>query len=148
VNILPTHQCFDDAIAYISERVIRHPHPARLNKILTLVHGIAMASDGSRRLYAHAWVEEHGKCWDAGIVEGQRIWYSVQREEFYAARQIQETTRYTLHQVLAENRRTHTTGPWKPAYQALCGGGQILGSIATDASHAKVDTFDTMKEEP
>jgi hypothetical protein len=140
VNILPTYQCFDDAIEYIYRA--RHTPP------LTLVHGIAMASDGSRRLYAHAWVEEYGKCWDCGIVEGQRLWYSVPREEFYAARQIQETTRYTLRQVLRENQRTGTTGPWKPEYQALCGrGGSVMGSIAADASHATVDTFDTVKEE-
>jgi hypothetical protein len=138
MNILPTHRCFDDALDYISERLRRHPG---LVETLILVHGIARAPNGT--LYAHAWTEEDGVCWEGGLLNGERIWFSVSRDEYYAARQIQETTQYTCREALAENLRSGHYGPWKPIYRMLCGhGNRIMGSIPADASSARILTWD------
>jgi hypothetical protein len=134
-DLLPTFHCFDDALDYLSERVKASPRLARSLSIM-LVHGIARSEDGRR--YAHAWVEESGKCWDAALYEGQRIWYSVPREEYYAARDIQATTRYTIRQAARLNLRSGHYGPWEPRYRALCGGSdQIMGRIEADATGAR-----------
>ncbi|HJS76762.1 MAG TPA: hypothetical protein VJ778_05090 [Burkholderiales bacterium] len=139
-DLLPTHHCFDDAIDYLVERVKRHPKLAR-RRTLILVHGIAHSDAGEA--YAHGWVEEGGKCWDAALLDGARVWYSVTRDEYYAARQITETSRYTIREALAENLRTHSYGPWEPRYRGLCGkGDRTFGSIAADATNAIVTSWD------
>ena len=92
MDLLPTHHCFDDALDYLNQRVLEEPRLAR-RKTLYLVHGIAVGEHGP---YAHGWCEEGGLCWDAALANGDRIWYAVARAEFYAARQIQATTRYTI----------------------------------------------------
>ena len=131
-QILPTNACFDDALELIAERVKETPTLA-FGRALILVHGIARGlEDGPRpdEPYAHAWVEEGDQCWDAGLLDGQRIYYAVSREEFYAARRIQTTTRYTVRQAALENLRTGHFGPWVAEYRALCGGdGKLFGTI-------------------
>lgn len=117
-NIQPTHRCFDDAVDYIKERISEFPTSAMM-KALTLVHGIAVGDTGIR--YAHAWVEENNVCWDAGILDGHRIWYSVRREEFYKVRHIERFTAYTVREAVEMEQKTGVTcGPWDREYLALC----------------------------
>ncbi len=134
MDILPTFTCFDDATEYIERRVSALP---ALVQSLVLVHGLAVGDAGE--VYAHAWVEEGAACWDAGIVEGQRIWYAVRREEFYAARRVRETTRYSCLEVLLLNREHGHCGPWEARYRAACGRGdrRVVGSIEADAAGAR-----------
>lgn len=123
MNILPTHHCFDDALELVALRVKESPALA-YGHALTLVHGIAHGHvDGPRpgEPYAHAWVEEGARCWDAGLVDGQRIYYAVSRDDFYQARGVTDTTRYTPRQAALENLRSGHFGPWQPAYLALVG---------------------------
>lgn len=138
-DILPTCSCFDDALDYIGARLMAHPSLVRSTDMF-LVHGIAVGGrDGEP--YAHAWVEEGDDCWDAGILRGQRIWYSIKHDEFYAARLIITTTRYTVKEALRENIRSNHYGPWEAKYQALCNNGgprRILGSMQVDGSGAKI----------
>lgn len=130
-SLLPTGHCFDDALDLITERV--NESGAAVVDRLTLVHAICVATDGTR--YAHAWVEEDGTAWDAAMLHGRRIYYAVAREEFEAARRVEQTTRYTIAEALAENARTQTYGPWRPEYQALCGrDGRIHGLIGAELS--------------
>jgi hypothetical protein len=129
-DIMPTFRCFDDALELINERVLEDPALAR-GDTLRLVHGIAgVEKDGTP--YAHAWVEEGGLCWDAGLVDGQRIYYAVKQAEFYEARQIAVATKYTVRQACLENLRSGHYGPWVEAYRKLCGGGgdRVVGKIA------------------
>lgn len=129
----PTGQCFDDALEYLEARVRAHPDLAHRTSLI-LVHGIARATTDTGEPYAHAWCEEDGHCWDAALVEGSRIYYAVTTVEFYAARQIQETTRYTIREAWLANRRSGHYGPWETKYRALCGRGTRILGIA----HARV----------
>jgi len=128
-DILPTYRCFDDALEFIELRVKETPALAHHDWAILLVHGICVGDNGTR--YAHAWVEEAGKVWDAGLVDGQRLYYAVARAEYYEAKRVEAFTRYTLRDVVRENRRSGDYGPWKPEYRALCGRSQrILGRVA------------------
>ncbi len=127
MNIEPTFTCFDDALELIGERV--REDPTTVNTLL-LVHGIATGDGGD--IYAHAWVEDGDHCWDSGQVNGQRVYYAVARAEFYAARQIVGSTRYTVREAFRENVQSGHYGPWRPAYRLLCGSGfrrRIMSSI-------------------
>jgi hypothetical protein len=141
----PTHHCFDDALDYISLRVTEEPSLVR-DTGLVLVHGIGQSDRGDA--YAHAWVEEGALCWDAALLDsGERVFYAVDHAEFYAARRLQQTTRYTCRQALRENLRTGTYGPWRAEYQALCSASRrVLESIAADASGASVRVVPSMTE--
>jgi hypothetical protein len=136
MDLLPTHHCFDDALEYLNLRVLADPTLAR-GRRLELVHGLAIGDDGQP--YAHAWCEEGRLCWDAAMADGQRIWYSVVRHEFYRARRVHTITRYSVRQACLENLRSGHFGPWKDEYRALCGrGAHAVGRIAADASTARV----------
>lgn len=127
MDIRPTFHCFDDALELINERVLEDPAGAPWPH-LRLVHGLARGENGDR--YAHAWVEEDDRCWDAGLVDGQRIYYAVPHDEFYEARQIHRTTVYTVRQACLENLTSGHYGPWRWEYRACCGrGDRIVGSM-------------------
>ncbi len=95
---------------------------------MRLVHGIILVPDqpattdarpGERAV--HAWVEDGDVVWDAGLLaDGQRVEFAVQKAEYYAHYQIQETTVYTMRELLEENRASGHYGPWRPEYRALC----------------------------
>lgn len=122
VIILPTQHCFDDALDFIAERVKAEPtHAWRTD--LILVHGICLIPNGPRlgERFAHAWVEENDLCWDAGIVNGEQVYYSMFHEAFYLILKVQETTRYTIKEAWIENKKANNYGPWLPEYLELCG---------------------------
>jgi hypothetical protein len=132
-TILPTQSCFDDAIEYLEMRVRLNPALA-WGKTLILVHAICLAAEGPHagEPFAHAWVEEDGRCGSAGLLDGgERIWMTVAREEWYAAHRVQQSTRYTLRDVWRENQQSGHYGPWRPEYRALCGGGRIFAPEET-----------------
>jgi hypothetical protein len=118
MNIEPTYTCFDDALELIVERGREDRGTV---ETLALVHGIATGDRGE--LYAHAWVEDGDHCWDSGQVAGQRVYYAVARAEFYAARRIIGSTRYTVREALRANLQSGHYGPWRPEYRLLCGSG-------------------------
>lgn len=120
--ICPTHHCFDDALELINELVMETPARAQ-DPALALVHGIAIGCGNgvpAGHPYAHAWVEDGHLCWDGGLVDGQRIYYAVKRDEFYKARGIVKTTRYSVEHACRENFRSGHYGPWQREYRALC----------------------------
>lgn len=133
-TILPTGRCFDDALDLLTERIREGAAPDALR----LVHAILRAENGRR--YVHAWLEEHDQVWDAGTLDGRRIYYAVAWQEYYQARKVEERTRYTPHQALIENARTGHYGPWKPHYLALCAtpgdGGRVLGAVQVQIPEA------------
>jgi hypothetical protein len=112
--ILPTFQCFNDAMDILVDCLTtRQVPPERLK----LVHGVALLDDGTP--YAHAWVEEGRTCYFAGIYQGERVICAVPRQEYYQKLRVQARTKYTPWQAQRENERTTSYGPWKPAYLAL-----------------------------
>jgi hypothetical protein len=128
-DILPTYRCFDDAMELIEMRLAETPTLVQRDEAIYLVHAICVAQDGTR--YAHGWVEEDGQVWDAGLLHGARVYFAVAPPEYYAAKQVEEATRYTLREVYRENVASGHYGPWKPAYLALVGQGdrRILGAL-------------------
>lgn len=122
MTIEPTHSCFDDAIAYLEGCVRADPTLAHGDR-LVLVHGIGRYPEGQPNAgerFAHAWVEEAGLCWDAGLIDGQRVVWSATIAEYYTNLRMETTTRYTCREVWHHNRRSGHFGPWEPVYQALC----------------------------
>lgn len=138
--IYPTFTCFDDALEFLGDRVKADPVAAA--RQLMLVHGICLAPEGPKKgtPFAHAWVEEMKPegvvVWQAGILEGQRVLYSVGLQEFTQSFQVQQFTRYTVHQAALENERTCHFGPWIPEYEALCNHGpdEIFGGVDAELS--------------
>ena len=122
--VLPTHTCFDDALDYLVHRIRADPSLFSADQ-LYLVHGIALAPEGQHagEPFAHAWVEEHDKVWQAGILadDGVRIYYAMDRAEFYEKWRIQKSTRYTAKEADEENVRSNHYGPWLEEYRELCG---------------------------
>lgn len=111
-DILPTHQCFDDAIDRLGELAREG------GQMPTLVHGICAADDGTP--YAHAWVENRGLVWDAGMLNGQRVSFAVPVLEYWSAKRVGRTWRYTVIEMLRANREHGTYGPWVPELIELC----------------------------
>jgi hypothetical protein len=120
--IYPTHRCFDDALDFVTERMKEDPKGLE-NKLL-VVHGIVLMPSGpdEGEPYAHAWVEEGSLVWQGGILDGERVYWSVEWSEFRDELRVQEATRYTLRQAYMENQRTNHYGPWLAKYEALCRG--------------------------
>lgn len=120
--LYPTGTCFDDCVEILCTLSVDELRRAEI------VHGICL---GDEAPYAHGWIELDGEVWQAGIFEGERVYYRVPVETFLAACRVQCSTRYTVQQASDEERRTGKLGgPWVPEYEALCGGGRrIMGSI-------------------
>lgn len=114
----PTHKCFDDAMDFVEDAVRKDPTVA-LGDTLLLVHGICTHNETGDP-YSHAWVEDRNIAWDAGLVDGERVYYSMQREDFLRARGVIKATRYTMREVLTENMKSGHYGPWREEYRALC----------------------------
>jgi hypothetical protein len=127
MTILPTQKCFDDALDYITLRLEEDPEGAARDT-LRLVHAIALAPDGPQAgtPFAHAWVEDGDLVWASGLLDGQLIYFAVNREEYHRELRVQDATTYTIAEALEENRKSGHYGPWKDEYRALCGRGAIF----------------------
>lgn len=108
----PTHQCFDDAIEFLTARIQRRDLPDTTT--LRLVHGMCLAQNGTE--YAHAWVEEQGRCVDCGIVDGERVFFQLATPAYYEMRSVQRTRCYTIDEAWAWNLRSGHHGPWEKPY--------------------------------
>lgn len=126
--LYPTHSCFDDSIEFCEHAARENPEWA---VTLIVVHGIVLvpetqpadvtdATPGTQSV--HAWVETPaGYVFDVGVNEaGERIIFSAAKADYYAHYRVQDTTRYTMRELLEQNRASGHYGPWKPEYQALC----------------------------
>jgi hypothetical protein len=121
----PTGRCFDDALEFLEHvisTVSRPVDPERAAEILdrfTVVHGICQQPIGSP--YAHAWVEEGpDKIWQGAILEDQRVFFAVERKQFYTDREVLESTRYSWREAMKANWESNHYGPWEQKYLALC----------------------------
>lgn len=114
-TIYPTGTCFDDAAEFL-ETLARNGVPFSEYR---LCHGIMVNKvDGHR--FAHAWVELGDVVFFCGILDGKRDYFSARKEEYYADGHVEQVTRYTPQEVLRENLKHRTYGPWKPEYLELC----------------------------
>lgn len=121
-TIFPTHTCFDDSLDFIAENLRLKPE---LLHEFTLAHGICLAPDGPKKgeAFAHAWVEQGPEVWQSGILNGEKIFYSMARAEFEEALKVQSVTRYTVREAAEQNRIHGTYGPWERRYKTLCNDG-------------------------
>ena len=119
--IHPTGKCFDDVLD-------QQDYIYRTNRVLALrqhiVHGICLFPEGPKKdtPFAHAWVEDdtESKVYQSGILNGVKIWYGLDRDEWCQLMRPQKVTRYTFEEALLHNFRTNMFGPWEPEYVALC----------------------------
>lgn len=119
--IHPTDTCFDDMMEALEMRVLADP-TLKDDARLLLVHAIVLQPDGPERdkPFAHAWLEEGERMWQSGILDGEKILFSCDKEPALAELRVQDATRYTIREAAAENRRTVSLGPWEERYEALC----------------------------
>jgi len=119
MTILPTHTCFDDALEFLNA-ILKYEGVERLLGV-RVVHGICLAPEGVQigQPFAHAWCEEDGSCIQAGLVEGEKVYFGVDRAEFYAMLRPQDTTTYTPEEAVAQNFASGHFGPWEDRYRAI-----------------------------
>ena len=124
-TIFPTHRCFDDVLDHQAE--LRRTDPTTAARQL-IVHGILLAPESHDGLragepFAHAWVEddEERRVYEAGILDGEKVWWSADRDEWYGKMRPQAVTRYSLHAAIILNWQHGHYGPWVRVYRALCG---------------------------
>jgi len=118
VDILPTHSCFDDALANLIYLMKREGiAPIRTGRLL-IVHGI-IAPYGED--IAHAWLERDGKTVIfSGVIEGQRAMIEAELQSYYADSHVKESTKYTLFEAYAAELKSGHFGPWVEKYRQLC----------------------------
>lgn len=118
-EIAPTGTCFDDAAELLNEWAAEYPEKDWFS-IARLAHGIWRDSSGEP--YAHAWVELNGnEIWSEGYVNGERVRFSVPKDEFYSEMKPEDVTLYSLVEVVTLNRKHGTSGPWESKYLRLTG---------------------------
>ncbi len=137
-TIHPTGTCFDDALEFVlSLAPDEHELAAQIEALedtVRIVHAICLGHDASEH-YAHAWVEHlhagYMVCWQAGTFDGARIYFAIDRKDFYRGYQVARTVKYTLRQAAVENLASGHMGPWDPELYALANkageGNRILG---------------------
>lgn len=122
-DILPTHQCFDDALDLLVEILKSEPDIYKRGHLITqwrLVHGRCLAPDGHS--YAHAWVENtHSHtCYHVGLLNNERVILDAATPEYHAELRVQDCIRYTYPEALRLNRQHGHYGPWLDHLQSLC----------------------------
>lgn len=116
-TIYPTHRCFDDVTDYLNELAVGGATYEELNRY-RVVHGI-IAPDGEAP-HVHAWLErDDGRVFQWGIYKGERIMFSVARDEYIAQANVIEFVSYSIRGCLAMDR-VFGPGPWKSKYRVMC----------------------------
>lgn len=122
-DLMPTHQCFDDAIEFIVEELHRDAKNAANYRV---AHAICL-NPHTGEPYAHAWVEGlelKPECDDV-VVEGfllggVRVWVACPRAELYRTLRPQKIVHYTVEEWHQKNVETEHYGPWDPEIRKLC----------------------------
>lgn len=121
MEIHPTNTCFDDVLD--QQAWLLQVDPERANR-QHIVHGICLMPDGpdEGKPFAHAWVEDNleNRVYQSGMLDGEKIWYSCDRPEWYLKIRVQEYTRYFLWDALQLNLVTNHFGPWVEHYREFC----------------------------
>jgi hypothetical protein len=122
MTVHPTGTCFDDVLDQ-QDHVYRTNHALAMRQ--SIVHGICLIPEGQLeqgKPYAHAWVEDdiEDRVYQSGLLNGTKIWWGIDRAEYYQLMRVQKFTVYTFHEALWLNYQTNHFGPWVPEYIALC----------------------------
>ncbi|QOR55578.1 MAG: hypothetical protein UMS36scaffold28_68 [Phage 59_13] len=114
-DLLPTHTCFDDAVANMA--ILLNQNGIQVKDEIRIVHAI-IAPYG--KPLAHAWVTFRGRAYFSGVMPGGwRAGVSMETERYERGMKVVEATRYTIDEAVAEELEKGI-GPWKPEYRALC----------------------------
>lgn len=140
-DLKPTNRCFHDAIDFLEQKIARNVYLA-LSDDLILVHGLVLSPPDSptpNRAYAHAWVEHEGHVWDAGLLDGIRVYYPQLLADFYALRRPQEVTRYSVQETLEQHLASGHVGPWKEEYRTACNPSTEIPQPSVLSSHHQAE---------
>lgn len=121
--LMPTHECFNDAIEFVLEE-LQHDNDKAL--AYRVVHAVCL-NPHTNEPFAHAWVEGvslEPECDDA-IVEGMlldgvRVWVASPRAQLYEDLRPQKILRYTPAEWMEQNEKSVHYGPWDAEIAALC----------------------------
>lgn len=120
MTILPTGECFSDAMEYLNQKAQIDPAGVlKPGAFHVVVHAICKDDDTPKLgWFAHGWVEAVDECIFAGIIQdtGEKVWISILKETYYGGLHIQHPKRYTITEVLYLIERTGTLGPWEEPY--------------------------------
>lgn len=117
MKLLPTGTCFDDAAEFILAESQKDKTPILEGKML-IVHGICFAANIG--MYAHAWIEFDGQCFDAKMVDGEKVFVEYEIDRFYRMFDVKKRTKYTIDEFLKQTRIFNITGPFEDSYKMLC----------------------------
>jgi hypothetical protein len=124
----PTHSCFDDACEMLELLALRalELEESFESQNWLLAHGILTATVNCASplepgdLYAHAWVEQDGQAFHAGLLRGEKVWCRCSATDWYTYHHATDVTLYTMRQLVELNTLHANTGPWEERYKSLC----------------------------
>lgn len=117
MKVYPTRRCFDDAAEIMLAMAQADPEPVFDHEVL-VVHGIVESNEPGKEgdPISHGWVEYKEFVFFRGIINGETMELRASRREFYKDCQVKELIRYTIEEVIENNERHGTTGPWIEHY--------------------------------
>lgn len=121
-TLYPTKHCFTDAMDWMEYVVKDSMEEKEGLPDMQLVHAICQGNyDGVE--YSHAWVEDNclNVVISSGMLKGERVYYYVDKKDWYELHQVKEKSVYDFTQIVLRNLSTGHYGPWEEKYQKLCG---------------------------
>lgn len=121
MTILPTGECFDDAIDIVQQMIRENPEIVHAENLF-VVHAVCQSKSGV--LWAHAWVEDRINDVDCvlwcGIMNGEKACLCTDLRDHYEFHRPTIVIKYTPMDVWRENAKTRHFGPWDPEIQKHC----------------------------
>lgn len=118
-EIMPTGQCFDDSMEFLSNRIKNEPGAYTR---YVLIHAMIRGINGA--VHAHSWVEDPVEdcVWTAGIKQRERVFVRVFDQAAYRAFVgAHDITCYSIEEARQMMQRHKHPPPWEPRYRRLCG---------------------------
>lgn len=150
-TIVPTHSCFDDAIEFFE---LFLGDLRRAATVFRVVHGVLRGHDEGEP-YGHGWVEQlpgtdfglidfrppARVVWQGGLIDGARVYFALDRSDFFRGYGVQRFWSYTLQEAVEHNMRSGHYGPWQPEVRELVlskAAGRIVGRAQCGAPLAVI----------
>lgn len=117
-----TGTCYEDVTLFIADALKNNPH-LRTDMTLVIVH--AIVSPPGFHPYSHSWVEHGDNTVYASLLapDGKKVFGEFDTPEFYRLYNVIETTKYTIPEAMAMDRKHGgAPPPWEEKYLRLCKG--------------------------
>jgi hypothetical protein len=109
-TILPTHSCFDDALAIMVDLLAAGVPDAKFVHAIVAPYG---------KPFAHAWVEIGDVAMFKGIVDGKTVVVTRRVAAHYKALAVSESTHYSIDDAIAAEETAGHPAPWDDRYREL-----------------------------